>query len=119
MWLLPPAVIIYGDCGYKYDRNSLESCHRLGSTGASDHPDEAVQRVGGHSSGKSRLIPRRRVTVSDPLQLGDVRRVDRQRLGLAATHAGTSHAETEHWCSITGCSNSVQVFVPMTLGPAL
>src|SRR5512140_203790 len=61
------------------------------------------------------LIPRRRVPVSDPLQLGDVRRVDRQRLGLAATHAGTSHAETEHWCSITGCSNSVQVFVPTTL----
>src|SRR5512135_1863183 len=38
------------------DRNSLESCHQLGSTVASDHPDEAVQRVGGHSSGKSRPI---------------------------------------------------------------
>ena len=53
------------------------------------------------------LIPRRRVTVSDPLQLGHVRRVDRQHLGLAAAHAGISHTETEHWCSITGCSNSV------------
>src|SRR6266511_2510366 len=40
--------------GTKYGRNSLESCHRLGSTVASDHPDEAVQRVGGHSSGKAR-----------------------------------------------------------------
>src|SRR4051812_70653 len=60
------------------------------------------------------LIPRRRVTVSDPLQLGQVLRVDRQHLGLAAAHAGTSHAETEHWLSISGCSNSVQVFVPET-----
>jgi hypothetical protein len=41
--------------------------------------------------------------------------VDRQHLGLAATHAGTSHAEPEHWFSISGCSNSVQVFVPETL----
>src|SRR5436190_19255474 len=61
------------------------------------------------------LIPRRCVTASDPLQLGEVRRVDRQHLGLAATHAGTSDTKTEHWCSISGCSNSVQVFVPETL----
>src|SRR5699024_7337462 len=61
------------------------------------------------------LIPRRRVTVSDPLQLGHVRRGDRQHLGLAATHTRTSHAETEPWFSISGCSNSVQVFVPETL----
>src|SRR5512135_705463 len=62
------------------------------------------------------LIPRRRVTVSDPLQRGHIWRVDRQHRGLAATHGGTSHAETEHRFSLSECSNSVQVFVPETLG---
>src|SRR5512135_1653808 len=68
-----------------------------------------------NNSRTSDLIPRRRVTVSDPLQLGHIRRVDRHHLGLAATHAGISHAETGHRFSISGCSNSVQVFVPETV----
>ena len=58
-------------------------------------------------------------TLSDPSQLGHVRRVDRQHLGLAATHVGTSYAETEHWFSRSGRSNSVQVFVPETLAETL
>src|SRR5262249_31839972 len=61
------------------------------------------------------LIPGGRVTVSDPLQLGDIRREDRQYLGLAAAHIGTLHAEIEHHLRISGCSNSVQLFVPATL----
>src|SRR5690349_12027937 len=36
------------------DPNCLESCFPLDSNGASDQPDEAVQRVGGLSSEKSR-----------------------------------------------------------------
>jgi hypothetical protein len=62
------------------------------------------------------LIPRRRVTVSHPFQLGAILSEERQHFGFPATQASTSHAETEHGISIAGRWNSVQVFVPATLG---
>ena len=47
-----PRVMISRDCGDDVDLNCLESCLPLDSNVASDQPDEAVQRVGGLSSGK-------------------------------------------------------------------
>src|SRR5512135_3153325 len=47
--------MISRDCGDDVDRNCLESCLPLDLNVASDQPDEAVQRVGGLSSGKSRF----------------------------------------------------------------
>src|SRR5277367_3658324 len=68
-----------------------------------------------NNSSTSNLIPGRRVTVSDPLQLREVRRRYRQHYRLASSHRGTSRTEPGHPLSIAGCSNSVQVFVPATL----
>src|SRR5208337_2482317 len=49
-----PRVMISRDCGDD-GLNCLESCLPLDSNIASNQPDEAVQRVGGLSSGKSRF----------------------------------------------------------------
>src|SRR5580692_1144834 len=55
------------------------------------------------------LIPRRRVTMSHALQLGDIRRQEFQLLRLSSTHASTSHAKPESSINIAGRLNLVQV----------
>src|SRR5262249_2925301 len=65
--------------------------------------------------GTSDLIPGRRLAVSNPLQLRDIWREDRQHLGLASTHGSTSHVDTGQSISIARYSNLVQLFVPATL----
>ena len=56
--------------------------------------------------------------MSDPFQLRVVRRKDGQHLGLASPHVYGSRAEEGGPVSIAGGLNSVQVFVPITLGPS-
>jgi hypothetical protein len=67
------------------------------------------------NSGSSHLIPGRRVTVGNSFQFGQVWRGDRQALGLASTHADTSHLETGHPLKIAVFGNLVQVLLPTTL----
>ena len=53
--------------------------------------------------------------MSGPFQLRDVGRKDRQHFGFAPTHVYSSRAKRTDHVTITGSSNSVQVFVPETL----
>ena len=66
-----------------------------------------------HDSGTPDLIPGRRITVSDPFQLCDVGRKDRQHFGLRPRMCTPPVLKRADHITITGGSNSVQVFVPI------